>query len=89
MEGSNEGLQESTFKVKLAKPKDLSNILDQTTFAIEGKKKQRQKSKTKFNILLHLFRYARNIGQSGKIANRDTWMVGQRRNREQRTNGRA
>ena len=41
MDGSNEGLQESTFKAKLAKPNDVSKILDQTTVAIKGKKKQK------------------------------------------------
>ena len=39
MEGSNECLQENTFKIKLAKPKDVSILLDQTTLAIEGEKK--------------------------------------------------
>lgn len=39
MEGSNESLSENTFKIKLAKPKDISRLLDQTTVALEGKKK--------------------------------------------------
>ena len=41
MEGSNEYFQENTLKIKLAKPRDVSKILDQTTVAIEGEKKQR------------------------------------------------
>ena len=40
MEGSNEGLQENTFKIRLAKPDDVSKILDQTTMAIEGENRQ-------------------------------------------------
>ena len=39
MEGSNESLSENTFKIKLAKPKDISRLLDQTTVALESKKK--------------------------------------------------
>ena len=41
MEGSNCILQENTFEIKLAKPKDVSKILDRTTVAIEGEKKQK------------------------------------------------
>ena len=39
MEGSKDGLQENTYKLELAKPRDVSKILDQMTVAIEGKKK--------------------------------------------------
>ena len=41
MEGSKDSLQEKNFEMKLAKPKDVSKILDQTTVAIDGEKIQK------------------------------------------------
>ena len=41
MEGSNDILQENNFQIKLAKPEDVSKILDRTTVAIEGEKKKK------------------------------------------------
>ena len=87
MEGSIESLSENTFKIKLAKPKDISRLLDQTTIALEGKNKQKlNKNWIKLNFLVHLFRFTRNIRQSGKITSRDTWLEGQPLIGEQRTN---
>ena len=42
MEGSNEGVQESISNVQLAKPRDMSNLLDEISFSVKGKKNQTQ-----------------------------------------------
>ena len=38
MERSNEGVQENISNVQLAKPRDLTNLLNEITFAIKGEK---------------------------------------------------
>ena len=68
MEGSNQDSQEYIFKNQLAKPVDVSMMLDKMKIAIEGEKKETIKTLKLFSIFV-LFRFKGKIGQCDKITN--------------------